>query len=240
MNLLRNMFSKKWLLTTILVFIGTAVCIRLGIWQLDRLEQRRAFNSQVESMRAEEPLNLNDEIPNNIETMEWRKVIVTGEYDFENQVALRNQVQDNQYGYHLITPLRFNGTSVLVNRGWIPVDADWRTFDEVGEVTVQGLIRLGQGKPAIGGVADALPIDGSMLEVWNNLDVQKMSTQFSYPILKIFIQPNVDENDTTPPIPYQPTVELTEGPHFQYALQWFAFAVILFFGYPFYLRKQVA
>jgi cytochrome oxidase assembly protein ShyY1 len=74
--------------------------------------------------------------------------------------------------------------------------------------------------------------------VWNNLDVEKMSTQFSYPILNIFIQPNVNENDSTPPIPYQPTVELTEGPHFQYALQWFAFALILFLGYPFYLRKQ--
>ncbi|MBX3035306.1 MAG: SURF1 family protein [Anaerolineales bacterium] len=238
MNLLRNMFSKKWLLTTILVLIGAAVCVRLGIWQLDRLEQRRAFNSQVESMRAEEILNLNNEIPDNIESMEWRKVIVTGEYDFENQIALRNQVYDNQYGYHLITPLLFDGGAVLVNRGWIPADSDWRIYDEVGEVTVQGLIRLGQSKPAIGGVADALPLDGTKLEVWNNLDVKKMSAQISYPIVNIFIQPNVDENDTTPPVAYQPTITLTEGPHFEYAMQWFAFAIILFFGYPFYLRKQ--
>jgi len=238
MNLFRNMFSKKWLLTTILVLIGAAVCVRLGIWQLDRLEQRRAFNSQVESMRAEEILNLNNEIPDNIESMEWRKVIVTGEYDFENQIALRNQVYDNQYGYHLITPLLFDGGAVLVNRGWIPADSDWRLYDEVGEVTVQGLIRLGQSKPAIGGVADALPLDGTKLEVWNNLDVEKMSAQISYPILNIFIQPNVDEDDTTPPIAYQPTITLTEGPHFEYAMQWFAFAIILFFGYPFYLRKQ--
>ena len=33
-------------------------------------------------------------------------------------------------------------------------------------------------------------------------------------------------------------IELTEGSHFGYALQWFTFAVILFVGYPFYLRKQ--
>ena len=232
------MFSKKWLITTILVFIGSAVCIRLGIWQLDRLEQRRTFNAQVESMRVEETLNLNTEVPNNIESMEWRAVTINGEYDFENQMALRNQYHDNQYGYHLITPLLFNGRAVLVNRGWIPADADWRAYDESGEVTVQGLIRLGQGKPAIGGVADALPENGSPLEVWNNLDVEKMSAQFEYPILNIFIQPDADENDLSPPIPFQPEVEITEGPHFQYALQWFAFAAILFFGYPFYLRKQ--
>lgn len=232
------MFSPKWLLTTLLVFIGTAVCIRLGIWQLDRLEGRRAFNTQVESMRAAEQLDLNVNTPADITSMEWRAVTVTGEYDFENQVALRNQYYGNQYGYHLITPLRYNGTVVLVNRGWIPADADWREFDEPGPVTVTGQIRLGQGKPAFGGVADALPADGGPLNVWNNLDVAMMSAQFPYPILEVFIQPDVDEDDTVPPIPYQPEIELTEGSHFGYALQWFTFATILFVGYPFYLRKQ--
>lgn len=232
------MFSPKWLLTTLLVFIGTAVCIRLGIWQLDRLEGRRAFNAQVESMRAAERLDLNVNTPADIVTMEWRAVTVSGEYDFENQVALRNQYYGNQYGYHLITPLRYNGTVVLVNRGWIPADADWREFDEPGRVTVTGQVRLGQGKPAFGGVADALPADGGPLKVWNNLDVEMMSAQFPYPILEVFVQPDVDEDNAVPPIPYQPEIELTEGSHFGYALQWFTFATILFVGYPFYLRKQ--
>lgn len=53
------MFSRGWFLATLLVFVGTAVCVRLGIWQLDRLEQRRAFNVQVKSMRAETMLDLN-------------------------------------------------------------------------------------------------------------------------------------------------------------------------------------
>ncbi len=236
--ILRKMFSRKWLVTTLLVFLGTAVCIRLGIWQLDRLEQRRAFNAQVESMRAAEMLNLNENTPEDIASMEWRKVTVTGEYDFANQVALRNQYNGDQYGYHLITPLHYNGTVVLVDRGWIPADGNsapenWRQYDEPGPVTVTGQIRLGQGKPAVGGIADALPADGGKLEVWNNLDVKKMSGQSPYPILDVFIQPNAGEGDVTPPIPYQPIIELTEGSHFGYALQWFAFAAILFFGYPF-------
>lgn len=239
------MFSRKWLLTTLLVFLGTAVCIRLGIWQLDRLEQRRAFNAQVTSMRALPPLDLNAETAASLETMEWRAVTVSGEYDFENQVALRNQYHNNQYGYHLLTPLHFDGGTVLVDRGWIPADgnatpADWRKYDEPGAVTVTGQIRLGQSKPAFGGVADALPADGGPLWMWNNADIEKMALQMPYPILKVYIQPNVDPADETPPIPYQPEVELTEGRHFGYALQWFTFAVILFAGYPFFLRKQEA
>lgn len=243
MIVLRKMISMKWLATTLLVLAGTAVCIRLGIWQLDRLDQRRAFNQQVETMRAATLLDLNATTPADIASMEWRAVTVTGEYDFENQVALRNQYNESVYGFHLITPLLYKGGAVLVNRGWIPAESDsspedWRAFDEAGEVTVTGQIRLGQGKPSFGGVADALPMDGTRLEIWNNLDVEKISAQMPYPILTVFIQPNVQAEDAAPPIPYQPIIELTEGSHFGYALQWFTFATILFLGYPFYIRKQ--
>jgi len=243
MSILRKMFSWKWAIATLLVFLGTALCIRLGIWQLDRLAQRRAFNEQVTTMRAREPMKLNSGAPADIASMEWRAVTVTGEYDFENQVALRNQYYDSHYGFHLITPLRFDGGAVLVDRGWIPAESDsapedWRVYDEAGAVVVTGQIRLGHGKPAFGGVADALPLDGSRLAVWNNLDVEKISAQLPYPILTVFIQPNVEVGDASPPIPFQPIIELTEGSHFGYALQWFTFAVILFFGYPFFIKKQ--
>ena len=254
---LKKMFSRAWLFATLLVFAGTALCIRLGIWQLDRLEQRRAFNAQVESMRAAELLDLNQNLPADIPSMEWRAVIVTGEYDFENQVALRNQYNGDQYGYHLITPLLFDPSTrcasgqaaILVDRGWIPADpaggnaaperSAWRQYDEAGQVTITGQIRLGQDKPAFGGVADAeFSPEQMRLDVWNNLNVARISEQSPYPLLPVYVQPNVDGNNSEPPIKYQPVVELTEGSHFGYALQWFAFATILFVGYPFYLRKQ--
>jgi len=240
---LLKIFSRRWWFATLLVLLGTALCIRLGIWQLDRLDQRRAFNAQVESMRTMSPLDMNTDGLDSIDKMEWRAVQVVGEYDFANQVALRNQYNGNQYGYHLLTPLLFNGRAVFVDRGWIPADgnstpSDWRKYDQAGVVTVKGQIRLGQGKPAYGGVADALPVDGGKLDVWNNANLEMIKHQMPYPILNIYIQPNEDMADTTPPIPFQPELDLTEGPHFGYALQWFTFAAILFFGYPFYLRKQ--
>ncbi|MGE5643227.1 MAG: SURF1 family protein [Byssovorax cruenta] len=243
MSLLKKMFQRKWILATLLVLAGTALCIRLGIWQLDRLAQRRAFNHQVTSMRAMPELDLNRQLPADIAQMEWRPVKVEGEYDFANQVALRNQYNGSQYGYHLITPLLFGGKAVLVDRGWIPADgnsapADWRKYDENGIINVKGQMRLGQSKPRFGGVADNLPADGSKLELWNNADIADIAEQLPYPVLPVYIQPNPDPNDTSPPIPYQPEVELTEGPHFGYALQWFTFATILFVGYPFFLRKQ--
>jgi surfeit locus 1 family protein len=196
-------------------------------------------------------LDLNNADLDSVMEMEWRSVQVTGDYDFENQVALRNQYNGDQYGYHLLTPLLFKPSpgsgqtemAVLVDRGWIPADgnstpSDWRKYDEPGVVTVAGQIRLGQTKPAFGGVADALPVNGARLEIWNNADVSQIAKQLPYPVLPVYIQPNVNEADAKLPIPFQPEIELTEGSHFGYALQWFTFATILFIGYPFYLRKQ--
>jgi len=247
---LGKMFRRKWLFSTLLVFAGTALCIRLGIWQLDRLGQRRAFNAQFESARAQSVLDLNQGQPENIAGMEWRLVEVSGEYDFANQVAVRNQYYGNEYGYHLLTPLLFDlstgaaqATAVLVDRGWVPAQgnsasAGWSNYDEAGRVNISGQIRLGQAKPALGGVPDAVPEDGTRLEVWNNADLVRIARQMPYPILPVYIQPETESDDTEPPIAFQPEVELTEGPHFGYALQWFTFATILFVGYPFYLRKQ--
>ena len=142
-----------------------------------------------------------------------------------------------------MTPLRFGDQAVLVDRGWIPAEgnanaSDWHAYDEPGTVDITGQIRLGQTKPALGGVKDALPADGSRLEIWNNADLEHIAGQLPYPVLPIYVQPTANDNDTEPPIPYQPSIELTEGPHMGYALQWFSFATILFVGYPFFLRKQ--
>ena len=46
--LLRKMLHRKWIITTLLVLLGIALCVRLGIWQLDRLEARRPL-MRVES-----------------------------------------------------------------------------------------------------------------------------------------------------------------------------------------------
>ena len=240
------MFSRKWIITTLLVLAGGAFCVRLGIWQLDRLEQRRAFNAHVENMWATEPLMLDGRSSEDLTTMEYRAVTVSGRFDFENQVALRNRYFQNVYGYHLLTPLLLDdGSAVLVDRGWIPADgndspAAWRVYDQPGSVTIQGQIRLGQAKPDLGGIPDPTLTPGqTRLDFWNIVNLERIQAQVPYPLLDVFIQPDVDPDDLEPPVPYQPEIELTEGPHLGYAGQWFTFATILVLGYPFYLRKQL-
>ena len=237
-----------------LVIAAVGVMIRLGMWQLDRLEQRRAFNARVSQQIAQPPLTLNAETLHlDLENMEYRQVIVQGEYDPEYEVALRNQVWGNRLGVDLITPLRIAGTdqAVLINRGWIPADlytpGEGQQFAQTGQVTVYGVLRRSQSQPDIGRRSDPTPLPGERLLAWNLLNVARIAEQTPYELLPVYIQRVPD--DSLPanqaawtiehlPFPSEPDLDLTEGPHLGYAIQWFTFAAILTIGYPIFLSRQ--
>jgi surfeit locus 1 family protein len=248
--IIKKMFSRRWLLATLLVIVGVAVLARLGKWQLDRLAQRRAFNARVQAQIDAPPLDLNGAASqpvslNGLTNMEYRKVTVVGKYDFSQQVALRNQVEGDQWGVHLITPLRLQGTNnaVLVDRGWIPAQdfesGDWSKFNEPGVVTVKGVIRSSQNQAEIGPRSDPTLAPGqTSLNAWNFVNIDRIAKQISTPILPVYIQEAPDPAWTGQPIRTQPQLDLSEGPHLGYAIQWFAFALLLAGGYPFFILRQ--
>ncbi len=241
-----RMFSRRWILATILVVLGMAVNVRLGIWQLDRLAQRRAFNAHVLAQIDQPVLTLQGSaLHEDLAGMEYRKVIVRGEYDPANEVALRNQAWENQLGVHLLTPLHIEGsdTYVLVDRGWVPdndyVYDGWNQYTEPGKVEVQGVIRASQSKPDFGRRSDPTPVPGGEpLKAWYFANVGAISQQVSYPLLPIYVQQAPSSGWTSYPYRTQPELDLSEGPHMGYAIQWFTFAAILGLGYPFFIRRQ--
>jgi surfeit locus 1 family protein len=241
----RVLFSRRWLLATILVLFATAAMTRLGMWQIDRLVQRRAFNARVSSQLAQPTLNLNSySLNDNLVAMEYREINVSGQYDFEQEIIIRNQVWDGQAGVHLLTPLKITGLaqSIFVDRGWIPLDKYknnlWADYDERGEVHVSGQIRLSQEEPTFGGRPDIIPARGESMKVWNFVNIEAISMQIAYSVLPIYIQQSPNEAWTKLPYRSQPDLDLTEGPHLGYAGQWFLFATILLIGYPIFVRQE--
>jgi surfeit locus 1 family protein len=241
-----HMFTRRWILATLLVAFGVGLCIRLGIWQLDRLDQRRAFNARVQAQIDQPALTLDaNTLQDDIANMEYRQVQVTGKYDFSQEIALRNQYYGNEWGVHLITPLKIADTdqTILVDRGWIPAadfeTGDWSKFAESGVVTVSGVLRAAQTRAQLGTRTDPTPAPGEApRQSWNFVNISLISRQFPYPLLEAYIQQAPNPSWTGLPYRTQPELELTEGPHMGYALQWFTFATILGIGYPFFLRRQ--
>jgi surfeit locus 1 family protein len=246
MNVLRRMLSRRWILATLLVIAAMGVMIRLGIWQLDRLEQRRLFNARVLAQTSQPPLLLEREaVQADLGSMEYRQVEVTGEYDHAGQIALRNQYWGNQWGVHLVTPLRIADSQavILVDRGWIPADdferGDWSAYDEPGLVQVSGVIRAAQSKADFGSRSDPTPAPGApAIKAWNFVNVEAIQAQTPYPLLGAYIQQAPDPAWTGLPYRSQPDIEISEGPHLGYAVQWFSFAAVLGLGYPFFIRRQ--
>lgn len=239
-------FSRRWWKTTLLVILAMGVMARLGIWQLDRLAQRRAFNARVEAQLDAPPLILTENTFGlDLTAMEYRSVAVEGEYDPGQQIVLRNQAWVNRYGVHLLTPLRIkdSDTAVLVDRGWVPgEDFESGTLDqynEPGVVEVQGMLRDSQTRPDFGRRADPTLAPGEQrLDAWYLVNLDRIAEQIPYPLLPVYIQQAPDPAWTDLPYRSLPELELTEGPHLGYALQWFAFALILGVGYLYFIRKE--
>lgn len=241
------MFSRQWWKTTLLVLLAVGVMVRLGFWQLDRLSQRRAFNAMVVANQAKPPIDLNEKIDpgTDLSTMEYRPIRVSGVYDHQHQVVLRNQVYEDRLGVHLLTPLLISGKDqiVLVDRGWVPfedfVNNRLDRFDEPGQVQVIGIIRRSDSRDDGFQITDLAhnPAPAAIAAMkFVNLD--KIGDLIGTELLPIYIQQAPDPGWNKLPYRTLPELDLTEGPHLGYAVQWFIFAGLLGVGYPFFIRRE--
>jgi surfeit locus 1 family protein len=251
MKILTLYFSHRWWWTTLLMFLVVAVCLRLAFWQIGRMKQQQAADDHLRAMSSAETLDLNgiSGTPDLL-SMEYRKATAQGRYDFDHQIALRNQywgIQDGpaQYGFHLLTPLVLDDArAVLVDRGWIPgeytIPESWRQFDDDARATVSGVLRLPLLKGEMGGgVPNPTAAPGeSVLATWNYLDFERIQQQLPYPLLPVYLQETPGDDVLTLPYESSPEVALSENTHIGYAAMWFFYAALAFFGYPVYLRRR--
>ncbi len=243
---LERLFSRQWWKTTVLVILAVLVMVRLGFWQLDRLAQRKAFNARVEEQLASPPLVLSSQkLELDLYNLEYRTAVVSGEYDFDRQVVLRNQDWKGRLGVHLLTPMMIEGgeKAILVDRGWVPYEdftgEKLAQYDISGSVEIEGVLRRSQSKPAFGGKADRVPEPGEEpLAAWYWINLREISQQLPYELLPVYLVSSPVLYEDGFPNRSQEEPDLSEGSHLGYAFQWFTFAAILGFGYPIYVRKE--
>lgn len=251
-SMIARLLTRRWLLATVLVLAAAGVCVRLGIWQLDRLAERRAFNTRVVEQQEAAPLTLDaPALDLDLYSMEYRRVIVTGRYLPEDEIVLRNQIWLTEFGTELgvklFTPLVIDGTdkAILVERGWIPeADAkDRAAYDEEGTVIVNGQLRRAETDFSLGRTLHPDPTlapDEARLDAWNNLDLGRLGQQMDVELLPVYLQRMPEGAQTEPPYALPPELDLSEGSHLGYAFQWFSFAALLILGYPFFASRQEA
>ncbi|MBK8903709.1 MAG: SURF1 family protein [Anaerolineaceae bacterium] len=240
MIVLRQLFSRRWIGGTILVLVVVALFVRLGFWQLDRLDQRRAQNAVLQETLNAPPLDLAQPLPDTPEALENRLVTVSGEYDFAQERIVLLQTWQGRPGVVLLTPLLIEGegnTAVLVNRGWVP-QADYdagqlsRHQTATGVVQVDGYLARSQPNRAQTG-------EPAGAEIYR-MDIDAIADALPYDLLPVILvdAPPDDALDLEPPLRAPRQVDLSEGPHLGYAWQWFIFAVMTAGLYVYFVRRS--
>ena len=220
---------RSSLLFLVIAAVVALGCVRLGVWQLGRLGERRAANALVRS-RLDSAAVPPERLPADTGRARYRRVVLRGRYDFAQQVVLAGRSRNGSPGVNLLTPLRIAGrdTAILVNRGWVyspdatGVDADrWREPDAA---EVEGLVNT-YHDPATGPA-----IVGRERRTLRRLDPAALDTLVPYPLARyVVIATSPPADSATSPVRLPPP-PLDEGNHASYAFQWFAFATIALGG----------
>jgi surfeit locus 1 family protein len=190
------------------------LCVGAGIWQLDRLAQRRARNAELARRLALPPLEVHGGLT--ADSARQRRVMAQGVYDFGAERTWPGRSFEGTPGVGLITPLRLtDGSTVLVDRGWVyspdAVHVDQSAYREPETATVTGIALVpprGRGDVVLAGTG----------------------------LLPFVIQLVGPEPPRGLPRRWPPPV-LDNGPHLSYAIQWFSFALIALVGTAVMIRR---
>jgi surfeit locus 1 family protein len=214
-------------------------CIRLGFWQLERLDERRTANAQVIARLGEAAVPL-ERLPRN-SAVRFRRATATGTYDFANEFVVTSRGRHGSPGVHIITPLRTGAgdTAVLVNRGWAyapdGMRVDLALFREDSIAVVDGFAEefsVSQGPVSTPSVVRAV----------RRLDRDSIAARVPYPLAPVVLVQQMDSGEATAvdrgtPVRVEPP-PLDEGPHRAYAIQWFAFALVGIVGTLLVLQRD--
>jgi len=227
--------TPRWILAAFAIVVVSATCIRLGIWQLDRLDQRRAFNAQVQRGRSAQPVPVRTVLPagrpSDVEATAYRRVHAGGAYQADREIVLFGRTLDGRPGNHLLTPLELpNGDILVVDRGWVPIELDTPPVDEAapprGTVELTGVLVPSEDGPGPDGTGTV-----------GSIDVDAIGRALGETTLPMYLQleeQSPPQGALPEPVGLPP---LTEGPHLSYAVQWFIFASIALIGFAVLVRK---
>ena len=155
---------------------------------------------------------------------------------------VRSRSFDGAPGSWVLTPLLLDdGTSLVVNRGWIPNSGQFHEVPDGsrapdGPVEVEGLVRAAETRGRFGSQD---PDEGRLTDL-ARADVARIGAQLDVEVLPFYLQmlgqvPSPSGSDQPRPVP-APTLD--EGPHLGYAVQWFIFTTVAVVGYPLILRRR--
>lgn len=197
---------------TLALVVMLPISIIAARWQWSRHLEREAMNALIESNSSTTielvQLNRNSWDP----SIEYREITLTGNFDAPGQKLLRKQTLDGEPGFAVLTPfVNEDGSSILVNRGWVAGDGQFpansaQLEPPKGLLTITGRIHCLTGE---------LVTDPSDLPAGQTNSMALVASSTDYPLVVEQQIPEISSGPTPIPLP-----EIQAGPHLGYVGQW--------------------
>ena len=230
-----------WLLLHVTVIATTVLMINLAFWQISRYHEKVDFNAIVKErisapiVPVELILETIENRSDSPETVEWRTVLVVGEYIDSETVEAVNRAQDGYSGKDPLTPIRLaNDRLLLINRGFIPTSKDVGPAPR-GQVQIIGRVRAPEIRRRFR-VSD--PTQGELLEV-SNIDLERLNNQMPSELAPIYVEVLESKPPDSPELSRIAAPALSTGSHLSYTFQWFTFSVFVLAGWIIVIRRKI-
>lgn len=225
-----------WILSHLFALACVVAFVALGLWQLDRHDQRAERNATVAARADLTPVPVGDALAeaDDPDALQFRTVSATGTYG-DGDLLVDNRSKDGLPGAWILTPLVLDdGTTLVVNRGF--------QFNDGGLVDPEP---APDGPVALEGTATAW--DGEGCGVRRDDDGRPVGMAclrrsaaeeaFGGEVLPVVVQRQTSDPAATDALAPVPPPELEAGPHRSYAVQWFIFATLTAIVYVLILRR---
>jgi surfeit locus 1 family protein len=231
----------NWTLVSLGVVL-LAILLRLGFWQLERAEEKRQLHNHIEHQQSLPPIALSSLEPaftktavpaqSLSDTLEYRQVTLTGQFDAERYWLLDNQVHHGKVGYHVIGLfIAAQGWNILVNRGWVQAPARRELLPAVSfpseSLTLTGRLVVPSVNPLM--AQEPRPTSSDTPMRWpsriQSLSIEDVEQALVQPLYPALLQLTADDGAAL--VMEWRDINVSAAKHQGYAVQWFAMAVAL-------------
>lgn len=229
-------FARRpfWVFSHLFVLAAIVVFVNLGLWQLRRLDDRRATNAEIEAVMDAPVITLYtatdiDGLPT------YHPVVVSGRLVEPDLARVVNRSQWGVAGEHVVGIVQLDdGSRLAINRGFVALGDDRPLPGASGDpVTVGGWVRNTVEQERFGAT------DQGTSPLMPRFNTAMVAERLGSEVPSNWLQVAPDLTLSTPafpdPVPLPP---LTDGPHLSYALQWFAFSIMTVLFYGAMLRRE--
>ncbi len=228
--------GRRRLWATLLTLPALSLMIGLGSWQLERLAWKTGLIAARQAALAAAPVELNQAA--DLGGLEFRRVTGTGRFLVKPPLYLYPRSSKGQAGVHVLTPFALAGGGIIiVNRGFVPspgtAPRNWTDPITDAPFQLQGILRARLARPT--GAIEG--IDRQRIIGW--YDLETIAAHYQLALLPAVIEAANSPDPTQPPRPGQSRRDLPNN-HLQYAITWFALALVLLVIFAIFWCQQGA